>query len=326
MILVTGGTGFIGSNLVAGLSDAGASIAVSDTFGNEEKWRNVAKHTVDEWVAPSGLENFLELRGSEIEGVYHMGAISATTETDVDLIVETNIRLSQSIWRWCAEHAVPLVYASSAAAYGDGSLGFDDSEDPDHLARLRPLNAYGWSKLTFDRWAVRQSAVGQAPPHWYGVRFFNVYGPNEYHKGPMKSVVAKAYPGAATGEPVTLFRSHHPDYEDGGQQRDFVHVSDCVDVLSWLSETRPASGIYNVGSGRAQSWLELMRALFDAVGRELSVSWVDTPVEIRAKYQYFTEAQMSKLRAAGYERPFKDVSHGVRDYVDRYLATDDPYR
>ncbi len=256
-----------------------------------------------------------------------MGAISSTTETDADLITDTNYRLSQRIWRWCADNGVPLLYASSAATYGDGSAGFDDDPSPEALARLVPLNAYGWSKHVFDRWVIRQVlGAGPVPPQWVGLKFFNVYGPNEHHKGDMQSVVTKAYPIAARGDPVTLFRSHHPDYGDGGQMRDFVYVKDCVDVMVWLMRNRQVSGLFNLGSGRAQTWLELMRALYSAVGTDLQVRWKDTPVEIRDRYQYFTQAEMDRLRAAGYDRPFRSVEEGVGDYVRGHLATDDPYR
>lgn len=327
MILVTGGTGFIGSNLVGRLAEDGARVSICDTLGTGEKWRNIAKHEIDELVAPTELGDFLRRRGHDVERVFHMGAISATTETDADLIADTNLRLSQFVWRWCADQAVPLVYASSAATYGDGSAGFDDDDSPGALARLRPLNAYGWSKHAFDRWVVRESAEGLAtPPHWVGLKFFNVYGPNEYHKDDMRSVVTKAYPTAAAGAPVTLFRSHHPEYGDGEQMRDFVYVRDCVDVMDWLRKETAPSGIYNLGTGRAQTWLELMDALYDAVGAELEVRWVDTPEEIRDRYQYFTQADMSKLRNAGYDDPFASVEEGVADYVNRFLSKDDPYR
>jgi len=324
MILVTGGTGFIGSNLVARLVGEGARVSICDTLDAGDRWRDIARPEIDELVHPTVLDDFLTRRGDEIEYVYHLGAISSTTETDVDLILETNVGLSQHLWRWCTARQVAIVYASSAATYGDGSRGFDDVERPSELARFRPLNAYGWSKHTFDRWVAKELADGQGhPPQWVGLKFFNVYGPNEHHKGQMRSLVTKAYPAAARGEPVRLFRSHHPDYEDGGQMRDFVYVRDCVDVMIWLRAAPEVNGIFNLGTGRAQTWLELMGALYGAVGRDLTVDWVDTPVEIRDRYQYFTEAKMEKLRDAGYQRPFAAVEEGVRDYVERFLATDD---
>ena len=328
MILVTGGAGFIGSNLVAGLLECGRGpVAVVDRLGGDEKWRNLAKHELEALIAPEQLPEFIARRGKDVTLVFHMGAVTSTLERDADLIAETNVRLPQTLWRWCAEAMVPFVYASSAATYGGGEAGFEDGADPERLARLRPLNAYAWSKQVFDRWVARRVREGErTPPHWAGLKFFNVYGPNEYHKGEMRSVVCKAFPFAAAGEPATLFRSHHPDYADGGQKRDFIHVQDCVDVMLWLADHGEVSGLFNVGTGEARSWLDLMAALYDAVGRELAILWKDVPDELRARYQYFTQADMTALRAAGYAAPFRSVEDGVRDYVQRYLAADDPYR
>ncbi len=320
MIVVTGGAGFIGSNIIHALAAEGRGpISVIDRLESSEKWTNLRSVELDELVDPDDTFDFLEYRADEIDYVIHMGAISATTETDADLIIETNYRLPQRIWAWCANNGIPLIYASSAATYGDGAHGFDDDATPEALARLQPLNAYGWSKHLFDRWVVRQVADGaETPPQWVGLKFFNVYGPREWHKGSMMSGVTRAYPGAARGEPVTLFRSHHPDYPDGGQKRDFVYVLDCVDVVLWLMDRPDVSGLFNLGTGHAESWLELMEALYAALGHEMDVCWVDTPEEIREKYQYFTEADMSGLRAAGYDRPFRSVADGVADYVRRY--------
>jgi ADP-L-glycero-D-manno-heptose 6-epimerase len=321
MILVTGGAGFIGSNLVAALDEHGHRVSVCDRLGHDDKWRNLARRELDELVDPDGLADFLARRGSEVERVYHMGAISATTETDADLIADTNIRLPQALWRWCAEADVPLIYASSAATYGDGARGFDDDPDPSALARLLPLNAYGWSKHLFDRWVARQiDEGGPAPPQWVGLKFFNVYGPNEHHKGDMRSVVTKAWPRVAAGEPVPLFRSYHPDYVDGEQMRDFVYVEDCVEVMLWLAEQADVCGLFNLGTGRAQSWLELVEALHDAADRPTMIEWIEMPDELRDRYQYFTQAEMGRLRDAGYTKPFRSVEEGVRDYVERFLA------
>jgi ADP-L-glycero-D-manno-heptose 6-epimerase len=321
MILVTGGAGFIGSNLVAALDDRGVRVAVCDRLGSDDNWKNLARRELEALVAPEALFDFLDARGPGISAVVHMGAISATTETDADLIVETNVRLSQRVWEWCTRSDVPLIYASSAATYGDGAQGFDDDASPEALSTLLPLNAYGWSKHLFDRWVARRLANGESrPPSWAGLKFFNVYGPNEHHKGSMRSVVTKAFPAAARGEPVTLFRSHHPDYTDGGQMRDFVYVQDCVDVMLWLLKNPDVSGLFNLGTGRAQTWLELMSALYAAVDRPMEVQWVDTPEEIRDRYQYFTEARMDRLREAGYSGAFRSVEDGVADYVERFLV------
>jgi ADP-L-glycero-D-manno-heptose 6-epimerase len=328
MIVVTGGAGFIGSNLVAGLEEAGyGPVSVVDELGRGDKWKNLRRRELDELVPPEDVFEMLERRHDDVDYVVHMGAITSTTETDADLIAQTNYRLPQALWEWCAHHEVPFLYASSAATYGDGSAGFEDDGTPEALERLVPLNAYGWSKHAFDRWVARRVAEGaDAPPQWVGLKFFNVYGPNEWHKGAMMSGVTRAWPAVSQGEPVTLFRSHHPDYADGGQLRDFVYVKDCVDVMMWLMENPEVSGLFNLGTGRAQTWLELMGSLHAAVGRELRVEWKDTPEEIRDRYQYFTQAEMGRLRDVGYERPFRSVEEGVADYVAEHLATGDPYR
>lgn len=326
MILVTGGAGFIGSNIVAELAAAGHAVAVCDRFGSDDKWRNLAKHDVAEFVAPEGLPDWLAAH-PPLSALVHMGAISATTERDVDLIVETNIRLSWFLWRWCAEAGVPFLYASSAATYGDGAAGFDDDEDAQAMGRLRPLNPYGWSKLAFDRRVVRAAAGGEKrPPQWVGLRFFNVYGPNEYHKGSMQSVISQNHARVAGGGEMRLFRSYRDDYPDGGQLRDFVHVRDCVAVVDWLLRHPQVSGIYNLGTGRARSWNDLAAALFAALGREPDIRYVPMPEEIRPRYQYFTQARMDRLRAAGYAAPFTTLEDGVAAYVRGYLATGDPYR
>jgi len=324
MFLVTGGAGFIGSNIVAALAVRGERVAVCDWLGHDEKWRNLAHHEVAEIVRPEVLDHWLG--GRRLTALLHMGAISSTTERDVDLIAATNIALPQRLFAWCAEHRVPFLYASSAATYGDGAAGFDDDGSPHALSRLRPLNAYGWSKLVFDRWVARQMASGQAaPPQWAGLRFFNVYGPNEYHKGGMRSVALQLFQQMQAGEPATLFRSHNPAYPDGGQLRDFVHVGDCTALVLWLLEHPEVSGLFNCGTGRAESFLAVARAVGAALGKSDNVRFVDTPEAIRAKYQYFTEAKLDRLRAAGYERPFRPVAEGVAGYVQDHLLREDPY-
>ena len=325
MIVVTGGAGFIGSNIVAALAAHGEEVAVCDRLGRGDKWRNLAKHLIAEIVAPNELARFLAGLGS-VRAVIHMGAVADTTETDADLIADSNFSLSLRLWNWCAGQDVPLIYASSAATYGDGSAGFSDDNDPAALARLRPLNAYGWSKHAFDRRVIDLVARGAAhPPQWAGLKFFNVYGPNEYHKGEMRSVVVKNYAAAAAGEPVRLFRSHRADYQDGGQMRDFVHVRDCVAVVLWLLDHGEVSGIFNVGSGQARSFHDLIAALFDATGHAPVIEYGDMPAGLRAKYQYFTQADLGRLRAAGYCAPPTPIEEGVAHYVREYLSQPDPF-
>jgi ADP-L-glycero-D-manno-heptose 6-epimerase len=325
MILVTGGAGFIGSNMVAALGDRGRRVVVCDRLRTGDKWRNIAKAELCDLVAPETLHEWLDANGGRVEAVVHMGAISATTETDVDLIVEVNFRLSWKLWQWCAAHCRPLIYASSAATYGGGERGFVD--DPDLLPGLRPLNAYGWSKHLFDRRVLRAVADGEpVPPQWAGLKFFNVYGPNEYHKGSMMSVIAQKYSAAAAGESIALFKSHRPDYADGGQKRDFVFVRDCVDVMLWLLEHKAVSGLFNLGSGEARTFEDLAVALFRACGQEPRIEYVDMPEMLQGKYQYFTEANMERLRRAGYSEPFTSLEQGVTDYVENYLSASDRYR
>ncbi len=326
MILVTGGAGFIGSNLVAALDARGSELAVCDRLGSGDKWRNLAKRRLAAIVRPEELQPFLERTRGRLEAIFHLGAISATTERDADLVVATNFTLSQMLWQWSAEHGARFFYASSAAVYGDGSAGFDDDTAAEALARLRPLNPYGWSKLLFDRHAARAANEGgRTPPQWAGFRFFNVYGPNEYHKGAMRSVAKQVHERAAAGEPALLFRSHNPHYADGGQLRDFIWVGDCVNVMIWLYDHGEVSGLFNLGTGKARSFADLAAAVFAALGREPALAYVDTPVDIRSRYQYYTEAKMARLRRAGYERPMTGLEEGVSRYVKDFLETADPY-
>jgi len=326
MIVVTGGAGFIGSNLVAALEARGAGpVAVCDRPSDDGKWRNLAKRSLAAVVAPEDLDAFLAGNRRAIAFVFHLGAISSTTERNVELILANNLTPTLRLWQWCAEAGVGLVYASSAAVYGDGTQGFDDDPDPAALGRLRPLNPYGWSKLLADRRILSLARQGVRPPRWAGLRFFNVYGPNEQHKGAMQSVVTRNYPLAAAGKTVTLFRSHRAGIPDGGQQRDFVYVKDCVDVMLWLMERQDAAGIFNLGTGRARSFAELATALFRACGREPAIAYRDTPEDVRAHYQYFTQARMERLRAAGYDRPFAAIEDGIADYVANHLSRADPF-
>ena len=328
MYVVTGGAGFIGSNIVAALEARGQNnVVVVDRLGHDEKWRNLAKRELADVVMPEHLFTFLDANKTKVDTIFHMGAISATTETDADLILTSNFSLSLALWKWAAINRVRLIYASSAATYGDGSAGFDDDNSLEHLARLRPLNAYGWSKNLFDRRVARKLKDNRIkPPQWVGLKFFNVYGPNERHKGAQSSVVSQVYPQAAIDNPCHLFRSHHPDYADGGQLRDFIYIDDCVDVMMWLLDNPQVNGLFNVGTGRARSFLDLANAVFRALDKEPYIKFIDTPLEIRDKYQYFTEAKMTRLQEAGYTNPFTSLEDGVTRYVREYLSASDPYR
>ena len=327
MIVVTGGAGFIGSNLVAGLEARGqARLVVCDRLGMEEKWRNIAKRELADVIPPERLFDFLESRAGEIEMIFHMGAISSTTERDADAIVENNFVLSRRLWQWCAERGVRLVYASSAATYGSGEDGFEDVQSTGGLAKLRPLNAYGWSKHLFDRTVARAVASNErVPPQWSGLKFFNVYGPNEYHKGDMMSVVAKLYPRIIANEPARLFKSYRTEFPDGGQQRDFIWIGDCVLVMLWLLDNPDVNGLFNVGTGKARSFADLARATFAAGGMQPRIDYIEMPESLRPKYQYFTQADTRKLRSAGFERPFTELEDGVGIYVRDFLAAADPY-
>ncbi|HEX3864063.1 MAG TPA: ADP-glyceromanno-heptose 6-epimerase [Stellaceae bacterium] len=328
MLVITGGGGFIGSVLGAALNDAGrADLVIVDRFGSDGQWRNIAKRDFFEIVPIDGLFGWLERYGNDVEAVFHLGANSATTANDADAIISGNLNYSVAVWRWCTAAGKPLIYASSAATYGDGSAGFDDSGGIDTYKRLHPLNLYGWSKHAFDLWAMREAAARRAPPQWFGLKFFNVFGPNEHHKAEMTSLVVKNYPLIMAGETVRLFRSHRPDYADGEQLRDFVYVKDCVAAMLWLwrqSDGRH-SGIYNLGTGVARSFLDLMRAVGAACGVAPRIEFVDIPPAIRPNYQYFTEARMSRLREIGYNAPFMSLEDAVRDCVTQHLALPNPY-
>jgi len=326
MHIVTGGAGFIGSNLVAALCARGEEVVVVDRLRQGVKWRNLAKHAVAGIVPPEDLAAFLARR-PPVRALFHMGAISATTETDGDLVARTNIALPQMLWDWCAEAGVPFIYASSAATYGDGAQGFEDDLRPEALARLRPLNLYGWSKLAFDRRVAQMLALGRPrPPHWAGLRFFNVYGPNEHHKGRMASVVLHKFHQIMRGEAATLFASDREGVADGEQKRDFVHVRDCVAAMLWLEANPRASGLYNIGTGQARSFLDLTRAIYAALGRNADIRFVPMPDDLKGKYQYFTEARMDRLRGAGFEHPPTALEDGVRSYVQDVLTNaEDPF-
>ena len=327
MIVVTGGAGFIGSNLVAGLEARGArEIVVCDRLGSGAKWRNLATRELADMVPPERLMEQLEANKGRIEAVFHMGAISATTAVDVDVLIEHNIRTTLTLWGWCAANRVRLIYASSAATYGDGAQGFDDDSASGALARLRPMNPYGWSKHFIDRRIARLVAEnGPRPPQHAGLKFFNVYGPNEYHKDGQISVALKVFREIKDGGPALLFKSYRDGIADGAQQRDFIWVGDCVAAMLWLYDHPEVSGLFNLGTGKARSFADVARAAFAALGRKPEIRYVEMPEQLRGAYQYFTQAEMKRLRAAGYDRPFTELEDGVARYVRDHLATADPY-
>lgn len=326
MILVTGGAGFIGSNVVASLNDAGRSdIVVNDSLGSDGKWRNLQKRRLADLVPPADLFRWLD--GRRLDAVIHLGAISDTTATDGDLVVATNFRLSLRLLDWCTATGTRFIYASSAATYGDGAQGFSDDWSPEALIRLRPLNLYGWSKHLFDLAVVERFARRERlPPQWVGLKFFNVFGPNEYHKGAMASLVARVFDTAKAGATVRLFKSHRPDVADGDQRRDFIYVDDAVAVIQWLLQSPSVCGIFNVGTGTARSFRELIVAMFAALGRAPDITYVDMPPEIRDQYQYFTQAEVANLRRAGYNAGFTPLEEAVARYVRGFLDRADRYR
>ncbi len=323
MILVTGGAGFIGSNLHAALARRGAETVVADRLGNDGKWRNLLSHPPAQLVPPDALDVFLATR-PPVEMVFHLGAISETTATDGDLAWATNVSLSWRLWQWCAANGARFVYASSASTYGDGAAGFDD--DSALLRSLRPLNLYGWTKHAFDLRVAAALAAGEAaPPQWAGLKFFNVYGPNEYHKGRMISVVKVKHDEVSAGQPARLFRSDRAGLADGAQRRDFIWVGDVVDVMLWLLDRPGVNGLFNLGTGTARSYLDLAHAVCDAAGRPRSVEFIDMPAALHGQYQSFTEARMDRLRAAGYAGQFTPLEEGVRRYVQEYLQAPERY-
>lgn len=326
-ILVTGGAGFIGSVIADQIADRNEYRAVvCDRFGKTDKWKNLSKHQIFEIISPEDTFYWLESNVEKVKAVVHMGAISSTVETDVDLFLENNFSFSRQLWCWCTDHKKPLIYASSAAVYGNGDAGFDDDLNLEYMNKLRPLNAYGWSKLLFDQYVASKVERGdETPPQWVGLRFFNVYGPNEYHKGSQQSVAAQIFPHAQAKLPVRLFRSYHSGYPDGGQQRDFIYVKDCAEVIHWLIEHPEVSGIYNLGTGQARTFQSMAEAIFAALGQEPKINYVDMPEEIKEKYQYLTEAKMQRLKEVGYPKSFTTLEDGMEDYVQSFLNTEDPY-
>jgi ADP-L-glycero-D-manno-heptose 6-epimerase len=326
MLLVTGGAGFIGSNVVAALNEAGrADVAVCDVLGHDRKWRNLAKRQLADVVAPAELLSWLN--GRRLEAVIHLGAISETTATDADLVIETNFRLSMRLLEWCTAAGTPFIYASSASTYGDGAQGFSDDQSKTALKTLRPMNLYGWSKHLFDMALAQRAAGGdKLPPQWAGLKFFNVFGPNEYHKGTMMSVLARRFEDIKAGRPVQLFKSDREGIADGDQRRDFVYVADTVRVMMWLLATPSVSGIFNVGTGKARSFKDVMLAAYAALGAAPKIEYVEMPEAIRGSYQYFTEADVDRLQRAGYNGGFTGLEQAVEIYIKDYLDRADRFR
>ena len=315
MIVLTGAAGFIGSVILGYLNGKGLNdIVIADDFSKREKENNYKGKKYAEAVDRDDLFRWFDQNARKIDFVLHVGARTDTTEFNMQVFEILNIEYSKQIWNRCTEQQIPLIYASSAATYGLGELGYSDNHEV--VAKLKPLNPYGISKNEFDKWVLKQE---KQPPFWAGLKFFNVYGPNEYHKGRMASVILHAFYQINETGKVKLFRSHNPEFKDGEQLRDFVYVKDLADVIGFLMDNRPASGLYNLGTGKARTFLDLAKATFNAMDKEPEIEFIDTPEDIRDKYQYFTQADMTKLRKAGYTKPFTSLEDGVTDYVRNYL-------
>ncbi|MDG1261502.1 MAG: ADP-glyceromanno-heptose 6-epimerase [Flavobacteriales bacterium] len=321
MIVVTGAAGFIASCLVAKLNEEGYNdLVLVDDFSREDRKVNYEGKKYTQLVDRENFITWLRANENQVQFIFHLGARTDTTEFDQAIFDKLNLNYTKDIWNACIEFGLPLVYASSAATYGEGELGYDDRHDI--VDELKPLNPYGESKNEFDKWALKQE---KQPFFWAGLKFFNVYGPNEYHKGRMASVVFHAFNQIEKTEAMKLFRSHREDYENGHQQRDFVYVKDVVNVCMFHMESRKHSGLYNLGTGKARTFLDLVKATFKALNKPEDISFVDTPADIRDKYQYFTEANMQKLIDAGYNTPFTELEDGVNDYVQNYLQKGPTY-
>jgi len=321
-IVITGGAGMIGSMVAWHLNEAYGrdDLIIVDHLQHPEQWQNLRRRRYSDYLDRDQLLPWLQ-SGVKPGAVIHMGAISSTTERDVNLLMQYNFKYSQALWQWCARHEVPFLYASSAATYGSGEHGYDDNV----FDGLKPLNAYGYSKHLFDIWVLRQATLRSTPPHWCGFKFFNVYGPNEYHKEDMASMAWHCYRQVRDTGRMRLFRSGRDDYADGMQLRDFVYVKDAVDVVAHFLAHPRTSGIFNVGTGQARSFRDLALAVTQCQERDASIEWIDMPAELQGRYQYFTQASLGKLRDAGYTAPFRSLEEGIADYVRHYLAQPDPF-
>ncbi len=316
MIVITGAAGFIGSCLVSKLNKLGyKNLLLVDDFDNNSKQKNLLNKSFDKKICRNDFFEWIKTNSPSVKFIFHIGARTDTTEFNWDILSKLNVEFSKNIWNYCVNNEIPLIYASSAATYGLGEIGYND--DHDLIDKLRPLNPYGDSKNIFDNWALKQS---KSPPYWYGLKFFNVYGPNEYHKNRMASVIFHSFNQIKETNKMKLFRSHNANYKNGEQLRDFIYVNDILSVFLFLFNQKPQSGIYNLGSGKARSFNDLVINTFKALNKSVEIEYIDTPIDIRDKYQYFTQANMSKLKSIGYKKPFTTLEDGVMDYVTNYLT------
>ena len=326
-IVITGGAGFVGSNVVAKLAAENKyDLVVCDRFGSSDKWRNIRNHQLWEVISPEFLITWLKDHLDDVEAIVHMGGISSTAEKDIDLILRENLSFSMALWKWCNNNKKRFIYASSSTTYGDGANGFDDDTSLDYLKKLHPLSGAGWSKSLLDIHIATSVARGDvSTPQWVGLKLFNSYGPNEYHKDTQKSVICQMFPHAEVGAAVRLFKSYNDKYADGGQMRDMIYVKDIADVVAWTLENPSVSGLFNLGSGKARSFNDMAAAVFGALGKETNINYISMDEELKPNYQYFTEAKMDRLRTAGYTKDFTSLEDGVTDYVQNYLVKDDPH-
>ncbi|MDC0073636.1 ADP-glyceromanno-heptose 6-epimerase [Alphaproteobacteria bacterium] len=319
MIIVTGGTGFIGSNIANYFSENKEEVVICDNIMKNKK-KNIYLFDINNLVEPKNIFKFINDNKNKISSIVHMGAISSTTEKNIDLLLKNNFYLSWELWKWCSKYKKKFIYSSSASTYGNGDYGFSDEDDYNKICKYLPLNHYAWSKQLFDKRVLKTiQEGGPEPTKWVGLKFFNVYGPNEYHKKSQSSVALQMYQLLKERNIIKLFKSHNKDYQDGFQLRDFVYVKDCVKIISWLLKNEYKSGIYNIGTGKARSFLDLAKSVSDAMGAKPVIEWIDTPLSLRHQYQYFTEAKMEKIKKAGYLEEATSLEDGVKDYVESYL-------
>lgn len=321
MIIVTGGAGFIGSNFCIEVLNnlPNVDIVICDIFGSDEKWKNISQLQLHDIIKPEEIEKFVKSNYDEIEAIVHMGAISATTERDTNLIIESNFKFSCLIWNLCVEYDFKFVYASSAATYGSGENGFKDKFDINYLNKLKPINAYGWSKNLFDKWAYKNFKKGNSPSVWAGLKFFNVYGPNEGHKGSMKSMVLQSFNQIKLDAKVDLFKSNSEEYKNGMQLRDFIYVKDCIKIIIWILQKKKFGDILNVGSGSPRSFNDLVKCSFNALKVKPNIEYIDMPNSLLDQYQNYTKADISKLRDYGYVDEFLSIEDGILEYITNYL-------